>query len=93
MKGYRLFMEMKGGSAVIVDFSNKLHTVKYAELAEEAFFRTAATDSDYVIWDDGARLTVNELIGGFIGMTAASRMDSSGKRMKKWSGIILCILR
>ncbi|HOE57911.1 MAG TPA: DUF2442 domain-containing protein [Bacillota bacterium] len=63
MKGYRLFMEMKGGSAVIVDFSNKLHTVKYAELAEEAFFRTAATDGDYVIWDDGRlRLTVNELM-------------------------------
>ena len=63
MKDYRLFIEMEGGSAVIVDFSNKLHTAKYAELAEEAFFRTAATDGDYVIWDDGRlRLTVNELM-------------------------------
>lgn len=63
MKGYRLFMEMEGGSEVIVDFSNKLHTAKYAELTEEAFFRTAATDGVYVIWDDGRlRLTVSELM-------------------------------
>jgi hypothetical protein len=63
MKDYRLFMEMESGSTVTVDLSCKLHTMKYAELADEVFFKTATTDGDYVIWGGGRlRLTVNELM-------------------------------
>jgi len=63
MKDYRLFMEMEGGSTVTVDLSGKLQTVKYAELADEAFFKTAVTDGDYVSWGGGrVRLTVGELM-------------------------------
>jgi hypothetical protein len=63
MKDYRLLLEMKGGSTVIADLSKKLHTMKYAELADEEFFKTATTDGDYVIWGGGRlRLTVNELM-------------------------------
>jgi len=63
MKDYRLFMEMEGGSTVIVDLSGKLQTAKYAELADEAFFRTAVTDGNYVLWGNGrVRLTVGELM-------------------------------
>ncbi|MEA4845716.1 MAG: DUF2442 domain-containing protein [Clostridiaceae bacterium] len=63
MKDHRLFMEMEGGSTVTVDLSGKLQTMKYAELADEVFFRTAATDGDYVLWGGGRlRLTVGELM-------------------------------
>jgi len=63
MKDYRLFMEMEGGSTAIVDLSGKLQTAKYAELTDEAFFRTAVTDGDYVLWGNGrVRLTVGELM-------------------------------
>ena len=63
MKDYRLFMEMESGSTVTVDLSGKLHTMKYGELADETFFKTATTDGDYVIWGSGRlRLTVNELM-------------------------------
>jgi hypothetical protein len=63
MKDYRLFMEMESGSMVTVDLSGKLHTMKYAGLADETFFKTATTDGDYVIWGGGRlRLTVNELM-------------------------------
>ncbi|HWR60691.1 MAG TPA: hypothetical protein VN580_03720 [Clostridia bacterium] len=63
MKDYRLFMEMEGGSTVTVDLSGKLQTMKYAELADEALFRTAVTDGDYVVWGGGrVRLTVGELM-------------------------------
>lgn len=63
IKDYRLFMEMEGGSTATVDFSSKLHTMKFAELADEEFFKTAATDGNYVIWGGGRlRLTVNELM-------------------------------
>ena len=63
MKDHRLFMEMEGGSTVTVDLSGKLQTMKYAELADETFFRTAVTDGDYVLWGGGrVRLTVGELM-------------------------------
>lgn len=63
MKDHRLFMEMEGGSTVTVDFSPRLHTMKYAALADQALFETAATDGDYVIWGAGRiRLTVNEVM-------------------------------
>lgn len=63
MKDYRLFMEMESGSIVIADLSCRLHTMKYAKLADEAFFKTATTDGDYVIWGGGRlRLTVKELM-------------------------------
>jgi hypothetical protein len=63
IKDYRLLLEMEGGSIVIVDLSTKLNTMKYAELANEKFFKTAVTDGDYVIWGSGRlRLTVNELM-------------------------------
>lgn len=63
LKDYRLFMEMEGGSSVIVDLSVKLHTMKYMELSDEALFRSVRTDGDYVIWGGGrAKVTVNELM-------------------------------
>jgi hypothetical protein len=63
MKDYRLFLEMEGGSTATVDLSDRLHTIKFAELADEAFFKTAVTDGDYIIWGGGRlRLTVNELM-------------------------------
>ncbi len=63
MKGYRLFMEMESGSSLIIDLSVKLHAMKYKELADEALFKTASTDGNYVIWGGGrVRLTVNELM-------------------------------
>jgi len=63
MKDYRLFIEMESGSTATVDLSCKLNTMKYAELADEAFFKTAVTNGDYVIWGGGRlSLTVNELM-------------------------------
>lgn len=63
LKGYRLYMELESGSSATVDLSGKLYTAKYAELADEAFFKTAVTDGDYVVWGGGRlRVTVNELM-------------------------------
>jgi len=63
VKGHRLFLDMQSGSNVMVDFSGKLNTMKYAKFADEAFFQTAETDGNYVIWGNGkVRLTVNELL-------------------------------
>ncbi len=63
MNDYRLLMEMESGSSVTVDISVKLHTMKYAELADETLFKNVKTDGDYVIWGGGrVRLTAKELM-------------------------------
>lgn len=63
LKGFRLYMKLESGGSAMIDLSSRLHTAKYAELADEAFFKTAVTDGDYVIWGAGRlRLTVNELL-------------------------------
>ena len=63
LKDHRLFMEMEGGSIVTVDLSVKLHTMKYATLADETLFRDVSTDGNYVIWGGGKiKLTVKELM-------------------------------
>jgi len=50
-------------SGLKVNFTGKLKTVKYGELADEAFFNTARTYGDYVVWGGGRlRLTVKELM-------------------------------
>jgi len=56
-------MEMESGSSLIIDLSVKLNTMKYKELTDEALFKTASTDGNYVIWGGGrVRLTVKELM-------------------------------
>jgi len=63
MKDNRLFMEMESGSILVVDFSNKLHTMKNLRLTNEKVFQSAYTDGDFVLWDKGKiRLTVNEIL-------------------------------
>lgn len=60
---YQLHLEMESGSLVTADFSGKLDTIKFAELADKAFFSTAATDGNYVIWGSGRlRLTIHEVM-------------------------------
>ncbi len=63
LEGHRLFLDMEGGSNVIVDLSVKLHTMKYGDLADEALFKTADTDGNMVVWGGGRiRITAQELI-------------------------------
>ena len=63
MKDHRLFMDMESGSSVIVDLSVKLDTMKYKNLADDAFFFSVRTDGDYVFWGDGhVKVTAKELL-------------------------------
>lgn len=63
MKDHRLFMEMESGSTLVVNFSNKLHTMKNLRLSDEKIFQSAYTDGNFVMWDDGRiKLTVNEIL-------------------------------
>ncbi len=63
LKGYRLFLEMEGGSVIILDLSVKLNTMKYQELQKGSLFTAVHTDGNYVIWgDDRIKVTAKELM-------------------------------
>ena len=58
---YRLEVQLENGSSVILDFSSRLHTVRFGLLADEAFFRRAVTDGDFVRWDNKIEISVSEV--------------------------------
>ncbi len=58
---YRLEVQLENGSSIILDFSGRLHTVRFGLLDDKAFFRRAATDGDFVRWDNKIEISVSEV--------------------------------
>ena len=58
---YRLEVQLENGSSVILDFSSRLHTVRFGLLADKAFFRRAVTDGDFVRWDNKIEISISEV--------------------------------
>lgn len=59
--GYRLEVQLENGSSIILNFSDRLHTVRFGLLADKAFFRRAVTDGDFVRWDNKIEISVSEV--------------------------------
>ena len=60
-EAYRLEVQLENGSSVILDFSSRLHTVRFGMLADKDFFRRAVTDGDFVRWDNKIEISVSEV--------------------------------
>ena len=58
---YRLEVQLENGISVILDFSSRLHTVRFCMLADQAFFRRAVTDGDFVRWNNKIEISINEV--------------------------------
>lgn len=58
---YRLEVQLENGSSIILDFSDRLHTVRFGLLNDKAFFRRAVTDGDFVRWDNKIEISVSEV--------------------------------
>lgn len=58
---YRLEIQLENGSSVILDFSDRLHTVRFGLLNDKAFFQRAVTDGDFVRWDNKIEISVSEV--------------------------------
>ena len=50
---YNILIEMASGHRIIVDFSKKLHTIRFHELANPDVFKKAVTDGYSIIWQNG----------------------------------------
>ena len=58
---YLLEVQLENGSSVILDFTSRLHTVRFAMLADKELFRRAVTDGDFVRWDNKIEISVSEV--------------------------------
>ena len=52
-ENYRLFIELAEGHEIVLDFSGKLHTIRFHKLINQDVFRKAVTDGYSVIWKNG----------------------------------------
>lgn len=59
--GYRLEVRLENDNSIILDFTDRLHTVRFGMLADKAFFQRAATDGDFVRWDNKIEISVSEV--------------------------------
>ncbi|MGE4284035.1 MAG: hypothetical protein AB7G87_09980 [Clostridia bacterium] len=58
---YRLEVQLDNGSSVILNFSSRLHTVRFGMLADKAFFHRAMTDGDCIRWDNKIEISASEV--------------------------------
>ena len=58
---YRLEIQLENGSAVVLDFSRRLHTVRFGMLADKVFFKAAITDGDFIRWKNRIEISVSEV--------------------------------
>lgn len=64
---YHLEVTMATGSVIRFDFRGRLRTARFGMLGEEALFRSAYTDGDYLIFQKAGMMPVK--------ITAAEFMD------------------
>ena len=60
-EGYLLEVQLENGSSVILNFSSRLHTVRFGMLTDKAFFQRAVTDGDCIRWDNKIEISASEV--------------------------------
>ena len=58
---YRLEVQLENSHSIVLDFSDRLHTVRFGMLADKAFFQRVATDGDFVRWDSKIEISAREV--------------------------------
>lgn len=52
-KGYRLLIELDSGRIIFLNLSEKVETMRFYDLRDEAFFEQVETDGYALYWDFG----------------------------------------
>lgn len=58
---YRLEVRLENGHTVVLDFTSRLHTVRFGLLSDKAFFQRAETDGTLVTWGNKIELSASEV--------------------------------
>lgn len=62
LSGHRVEVQLNNGHSVTVDFTGKLHTVRFGKLKDEEFFRNFTVIDDFVIrWGRILEVSLNEV--------------------------------
>jgi hypothetical protein len=59
---YRLEVRFKNGSSATLDFSKRIHTIRFGMLSDKDFFRRAKTDGMLITWDNKIEMSAREVI-------------------------------
>ena len=61
LENYRLEVRLDNGSSVILNLESRIHTVRFGLLEDKELFKRAATDGNFIRWDNNVEISVNEL--------------------------------
>ena len=60
-KDYRLEVRFENGSSAVLDFSKRIHTVRFGMLSDKDFFSRAKTDGTLITWDNKIEMSAREV--------------------------------
>jgi 3-hydroxymyristoyl/3-hydroxydecanoyl-(acyl carrier protein) dehydratase len=58
---YQLEVQLENGSCILLDFSNKIQTIRFGMLADKTFFQQPVTDGDYIRWENKIEISISEV--------------------------------
>jgi hypothetical protein len=61
LDGYQLEARLENGSSITLDFTGRLHTVRFGLLADPEFFRCVETDGTIIKWKNKIEISAGEL--------------------------------
>lgn len=63
LDGYKVFIELQNGNAIILDFENKLDTLRFSELENKDTFKKVKTDGFSLLWNKGKlKVSIGEIL-------------------------------
>ena len=63
--GYCLQLIFRNGSTAMINMENRIHTVRFSQLASLELFRTVKAAGDKIVWSDGKKtlsIYTNEIL-------------------------------
>lgn len=61
-ENYRLEVLFENGSGAVLNFSKKIHTIRFGMLSDKDFFSRVKTDGTLITWDNKIEMSVREVL-------------------------------
>jgi len=58
---YCIEVVLDNGNSAIIDFTSRLHTVRFSLLSDKDYFNTVTTDGTFVRWNYKIEISVGEI--------------------------------
>lgn len=61
-ENYFLEVRFENGSSAVLDFSKKIHTIRFGMLSDKDFFSRAKTDGTLITWENKIEMSAREVL-------------------------------